>query len=393
MENIKILRAGYDGLDVSFCGTMPPSVLEALERGKTEAVRSRQDALVQISPRLSVHVAETGAKGGYAYRVDTGPDGETWFLKRSDTIDWNIRVSCKSAMLATLGYEGAKARLYARLKEFGAFVESESIGRVDFAFDFTAPAEFEIDPSLVVAHVNSGVREHDAKMKVTEDETAITCIASRARKVETLTIGKMPGRQVTVYNKTAEVKARGKAYWWQIWKVGEGTQVYRLEVRAGKKYLKERVGVTTWADLEEKLPAILHATLLKIRLCDPLLLRRANVTQRGYHPVWNAALTWLRSRWEDCIKGVEGVRIIVEERKRYAEIFTKLTRGLFISYANVCGVELNEFSDFIDAVASDAKYVAEEKSKGFERKWQKSADRYALLTGRFTGWPDVQATA
>lgn len=381
MENIKILRAGYDGLDVSFLGTMPPSTLCKLERGKAEAVRNRGEATVKISPRLTVHVAETGAKGGYAFRVDTGPDGETWFIKASDAIDWNIRVSCKSAMLASLGYEGAKARLYARLKEFGAYVEQESIGRVDFAFDFTAPAAFEIDPALVVAHVNSGVREHDACMKVTADETTISCIASRARKVETLTIGKMPGRQVTVYNKTAEVKAKGKSYWWQIWKIEEGKQVYRLEVRAGKKYLKERVGVTTWADLEAKLPDILHATLLKIRLCDPLKSRRANVSQRGYHPVWNAALAWLKARWQDCLTGVEPVRILVAERKRYAEIFTNLTRGTFISYANVLGIEREKFADFVGALAADAQKIAIEKPEVFERKWQRSQDKYCLLHG------------
>jgi len=396
MNNIKILKAGYDGLDVSFKGTLSPRVLALLERAKKQAQNDKREATLRLTPRLLVRVAETGAKGGYAFRVDTGPEGETWFFKNSDREDWNIRCSCKSSMLATLGYEGAKARLYERLWEFSATVSEESIGRVDFAFDFTLPG-FAINPALVVAHAHSGVNEDGVSMDramaaVSPDECEVSNITSIGRRVQTVTIGRMPGRQVTVYDKTAEVKKRGKSWWWQLWRVAEDTQVWRLEVRAGKKYLKERVGVTTWADLEAKMPDIIHATLVKIRMADPeKVLHERNISRTGYHPVWMAALNYVRMHWRDTLKRVEPVRIITGERRKVARMFEQLVQGTVISYAAACGVERAEVPRFIAAVMRRTSALPNKDARAFAKKWRKSNEKYEYLTGCFTGWSDAYA--
>lgn len=71
-------------------------------------------------------VAETGARGGYKYRFDTGLDGEIWFVAHSLKRDgWNIRVSAKSLALALHGYEGVKARILGRL----AALEAKGLAR------------------------------------------------------------------------------------------------------------------------------------------------------------------------------------------------------------------------------------------------------------------------
>ena len=72
-------------------------------------------------------------------------------------------------------------------------------------------------------------------------------------------IGKMPGREVTVYDKRADLIAKGKPEWWTIYndlRKADGkpvldptdrasSQIWRVEVRAGKDHLKDRWGITT----------------------------------------------------------------------------------------------------------------------------------------------------
>ena len=73
-------------------------------------------------------VAETGSRGGYRYRFDTGLDGETWFVAHStNSKNWNIRVSVKSLALSLYGYEGVKERILNRLKALKAIGQSRKI--------------------------------------------------------------------------------------------------------------------------------------------------------------------------------------------------------------------------------------------------------------------------
>lgn len=377
------MRIGFDGLDVAFKGTLPDELLEAFAEAKEEAQKKREDALVNVSKGFAVHVAESGARGGFAFRVDTGPDGETWFFKNDGSIDWNIRVSCKSAMLLKYGYEGAKQKLYDRLEAFGAYVEEASIGRVDYAIDFQAPDGFEIDPTLVVAHTNSTVDEHGAQ---------ISCIASRARRVETLTVGKMPGRQVTIYNKTAEIKKKGKTYWFKAWGLEEGAQVFRLEVRMGKDYLK-RADMRTWEDVEANMKAETLGTLRKIRLCDPAKRMESNISRTGFHPLWQAAMAWLEEKWLWGYRACKEALVVEEERKRLEDIFNQQLTGSIISFATVCGTKKEDFKRFVEALSKRLDDFTDINRAKFNKKWRKSEDKYCFLTGHGGGYESAYATA
>ena len=48
---------------------------------------------VHLGPKhIPVHVAEAGAKGGYAFRFSTGPDGIIWFAQKTEKSDvWGNR--------------------------------------------------------------------------------------------------------------------------------------------------------------------------------------------------------------------------------------------------------------------------------------------------------------
>ena len=167
---IKLLRTGFDAMDVAFKGTLPRDTLEKLEEAREEAQKNQRPVLLHIGPaKIPVHVHEHGKKGGYRYRLDTGPEGEIWFIKNIDDAEqWNIFVSPRAFQLALRGLEGTIGNLFAQLDAMGATVVSESINRVDFAVDVLAP-DFELDPALFVAHPHCVTKERFGRQVVFYD--------------------------------------------------------------------------------------------------------------------------------------------------------------------------------------------------------------------------------
>jgi hypothetical protein len=207
---MQLLYRNFDGLDVSFKGAMPADVLRTLTAGKARAQEQREDALVLLGrKRIPVHIAETGMRGGYAFRFDTGPFGATWSVADSgDPERWNIRASVKSLALADGGYQGAKAQLLNLLADLGAVghgehLPEERISRFDFCVDFAFPW-FQPDSEHIVCHSHATRRVH----RSWEGETV-----NRGKRIESLTIGKMPGRQVILYDKTRSKSGPARPNW------------------------------------------------------------------------------------------------------------------------------------------------------------------------------------
>jgi len=207
---MQLLYRNFDGLDVAFKGCFPHDVLEALTHAKTRAQKYRDDVLVELGPkRIPVHVAETGMRGGYAFRFDTGPFGATWAV--ADCLDperWNLRASVHSLALAQFGYEGAKKQLLDLLTDFGAFghgddLPTERVSRFDFCIDVAMP-NFQPNQEHIVCHSRMTRKVYRAM------ESAAV---ARGGRVESVMIGKMPGRQLVIYDKTREIVAHQKPYW------------------------------------------------------------------------------------------------------------------------------------------------------------------------------------
>ncbi|HCE25247.1 MAG TPA: hypothetical protein DF282_22435, partial [Hyphomonas sp.] len=117
---MKLVHKGFDGLDIAFQSRIPEELAALLETAKEEAAASHGEQLLDYNGAL-MHVAESGAQGGYAYRVDTGPDGAVWFFKKPNPRDpWGIRVSVKSLALALYGLGGVRARLFDFMEAIGA---------------------------------------------------------------------------------------------------------------------------------------------------------------------------------------------------------------------------------------------------------------------------------
>jgi hypothetical protein len=77
----------------------------------------------------------------------------------------------------------------------------------------------------------------------------------QANQVTSVTIGRMPLRQVIIYNKSKEAEVKRKWEWSMIWakKLGcsvadmSKVTVWRVELRVAKRHLKDKWFVSSWA--------------------------------------------------------------------------------------------------------------------------------------------------
>lgn len=373
---MKLIYRNFDGLDVSFKGAMPADVLKMLAIGKAHAQEHREDCLIHLGHKYTpVHVAETGMRGGYAFRFDTGPFGATWAIADSlDAERWNIRASIKSLALADGGYQGAKKQLLDLLTDLCAVGEDEDlpkerISRFDFCMDF-AMSHFQPDPERVVCHSHTTRRVH----RSWEGETV-----NRGKRIESLTIGKMPGRQVILYDKTREIIAHGKPYWWEYWNLDPQQytdEVWRVEVRAGKGDL-DTWNLRTFDDLERIAGVVINSTLSAIRYTEPN--GDIQASRWPLHPLWGACLNAANDALAPYTSAVTRGKVIEGLRGEVIERFTNLFPGLLASYTHLLGHDISELPTILERLERDVLRYARNHPRAMEVKFQRAVDRYALL--------------
>lgn len=336
----RLLYVGFDKLDVAFRGALPEAVLKELEAAKERAQAQQGPVLMELGPKKQpVQVMQFGRKEGFAFTLDTGPDGELIWVKRSaDPQEWNIFVSIKSAALAIVGYAAARERMMARLNGMGAFLMEESINRIDIAADFLAPG-FDLDPRNIVAHSRSTVRVYDNGEgrppwgNDREEDAAVTHY--NGRQVSSVTIGKMPGRQVCIYDKRREAVEKRKLYWFDLWGIPSddpALKVFRVEIRAGKENLKD-YGLTTFQDLDQLAGDIVLETMAAVRLLDPAD-ENPNVSRRAEDEFWNEARAALSGDLGRSHVGRSDIRLMkrAEARKLYADQVCGMMASLAVAF-------------------------------------------------------------
>lgn len=375
-NKFQVVYFGFDGLDVSFQGAFPPEFLLKLGAAKIEAQEKKQPSVVTVpNSDIQLQVAESGAPGGFRYRFDTGPEGEVWFVKESVKLhDWNIRVSVKSAALAAHGYHGIKKRLYDRLEAMGASVLNESIGRVDFAIDFRAD-DFELDPETIISHAKTTRSLHGTR----EQEEFSYVMAGR--KFSGVTIGKMPGAQLIIYDKSREVIKKQKDEWWQIWgieKQGFTGKVWRKELRAGKKYLKEVWNISSWQSLEDAIGDLYMHMMKRTRMAirNP---QDSNVTRWETHPMWLKAQEIVKDVFAQNINGNVPGRIIVARRERVMDTYRDMICGLAASYACVSGLSAASVERVVERIRADLIAFMKGNRDKVDRNFVRAMDRYVFI--------------
>ncbi len=379
-----VLHSGFDGLDVAFKCKPSPELADLLERAKAQAAETQADTPVTFNG-VRIEVAPSGGVGGYAYRFDTGPNGAIWFVKRPQANDhWGVRVSCKSRPLALKGLEYVRVDIEDTLARLGMKPPADgvSIGRVDYAIDILHP-EFVLDPQNFVVPARTKIGTH---MDLHDQRTS-----GRSGRFTSVTVGKMPGRQVIVYDKREEVMSKGKLEWPFLWNealaaLGEPSldlaapatsRVWRVELRLGKKALKDLASIRGWSSFYQGLQAQMEGLAEAVELCLPCA--DSNRTRWVPDPAW----TLVRDIIEDGIfrDPVE----VDEEALHEAELIEKQRQFLGLAASNLVtlatleGAREDDFPEFLGHIPSRIEHFLDMHPRGVSERMADAAAKYRSL--------------
>ena len=295
---MEIIHSGFDSLYFSIQGSLSANAVKHYEGLKALAVQQDANEAFHVKGHSNrYHMHSTGKKGGYTYLIDTGRVGSSIAFKSSLARNQhNGFVEISSACLLAYGWREAVSQALEHVQALGFHVVDISINRVDYCIDFL-DAQIVIDPRDFVAHARSKKQCYLESTSVTEHVERQTNhvqvrTVSQADTIKSITIGKMPGRQVIVYDKRAEVIERRKFYWFDAWGIDrhDATRtVHRVEVRAGKSHLKGQ-NITTLDDFERYIGHVLIKAVEVNRWIDRPH-ETANVTRAELHPVWEMVQT------------------------------------------------------------------------------------------------------
>jgi hypothetical protein len=368
------LYAGFDTIDVALQGAFPPETIEVLKVARDAAADSQEPVLVRIGPgQVAMHVHPSGLRGGYAVRADTGPLGEVLAFKaNTNTVEWNGFASIRAGALAVYGLQGTRDRLWVRLADMGFVVRGHSVNRVDYAMDFLM-IDFELSLDSFVAHPRMKVRPYWGEVGGSMDRNQPSAVC-RGRRLESVTIGKMPGRQIIVYDKRREVVEKRKLLWFRVWGIDPhdtSVQVWRVEVRAGKKELKGRWQIRTFDDVDHAVGDVFLQALVDVRYIGSIQ-SDSNVTRQRLHPLWEAVAEHVAQDLMEFRAGLLPGQVRDIERQMAIDTYAMLALGNLAGWAVAHGLNDQE----IEAeLAERVRALVATGINDGRRKFQKSIRR------------------
>ena len=358
---MEVLYSGFDTVDFAIQGAVPPSVLNTLAKAKEEAGKRRSEVLVELGPKkIAAHVFSTGLTGGHAYRISTGPIGEIIGITNSvDLKQWNLSVSIRAATLAAYGWREALRRTWETLEAIEAKVVKYSVRRLDYAIDIRLPM-WDLRLNDFVCHARSTVRPHWGERDTTGENDLRPQAVLRGRRLQSVTIGKMPGRQVIVYDKRAASIQKKEYMWFDVWGLSRDTpdlEVMRVELRAGKRELRDRWQIKTFADVKTSIGDVFESISSKIRYVAPNQ-GDSNVSRQILDPVWTTVKEHLHQNLFECRSGLTPDQVIDLKRAEAIAVRNSLILGNAAGLAVALGYTENDALVLLPEVLSELAHQA-----------------------------------
>ncbi|QYI99717.1 hypothetical protein KUV46_10195 [Thalassovita mediterranea] len=375
MTDFMFLRSGFDTLELAYQGKVPPTFLDELADAKKRAAETRQAEPITFNG-LTMIVEGSGGQGGYAYRVNTGPFGAIWkFRDRSSHNQWDIHVKIRAYALATKGLQAAKSECDEFLKRVGAIFDpmNARVGRADFAFDFLAP-NLELNSNEFVSHART--------TKADQIDREI-----HGDRISYLRIGKLPGKQVCIYDKSKAISDKHDIIWEEIFKatfseLGISTidrkspkGIWRIELRAGKNQIEKLIKPRRWDQFLSK------NTELFRDIATTISWRRA--VSDSNRSRWPLRKIWLRlfeelDRAPKVANSDLSEQVLSRLRMDCLAGLQAQFRGVMATIAALNNVEANNLSIFLNELSLAA---AQEISDNDD--WDLESSRRRLRTGLY----------
>lgn len=341
----RLVAQGWDTYVETFDAEPHPEFMDRLAAARAEAEEATgDDARVTIDVGVEeMQVAPHGARGGARYVLE----GEHFYIfVRSPKASYCITVRYLAAGLWQIGLEQLRSRARAAIEAVATLKARDNgepvLSRFDYAFDVLSP---QFTGEARAALVEQFICPSQAKWSV----------HGKGRGAQTFTVGRLPRLEVTLYDKSREVEEASQKHWFkELWGLPidqPAEHVWRVEIRAGAEYLKER-NVRGHGALLSLLSEILTAAVVDRRLTEG---DRERLREATMHPLFCVAREAAGSAMATPPIG----RRVTAYRVEYVDMLIKNIVGTSIVGAHVRGQgfsekELDELFDVVrDRVRKD----------------------------------------
>ena len=359
-----IVYSGFDSIYFAIQGALSPAALKRFETLKDQNLEPDRDMPFTLdSNDHRYFLRKAGKSGGYLHVVNTGICGsDIAFKTRLSRKEHNGFVEISSACLLANGWKKAIQQELDHVKALGFHVVSISMNRVDYCIDFLDES-FDMVPRDFIAHSRVTKLSYHESMSVNDhvgmgqDHVGVRTV-SQSDRVKSITLGKMPGRQVIIYDKRAEIIERRKFYWFDAWGINRNDPtrtVHRVEVRAGKNHLL-KYRIRSLEDFEQHIGHVLTESVRAIRWIEPTC-ENSNVTRAPLHPLWSRVQTHMDNAMAPHKTPIEEGVITARLRENKVLEYKQQVKGNIGGLLGVKGVEPENMQKEMDCLVLE---VAEE---------------------------------
>ena len=378
-----VVHSGFDGLKFTVQADILPEFRAALSEAKAQASKSNCDCVTEIG---GIQIA-VRRSGGSAFSAHTGEYGAEWYFLDPENRPPNnpgITVDFRAFLLATGGLKAAQEHFEACMASFGIrYVETQlRVSRVDFAIDILTPW-FEPSREALVVPPGTRVREYTG---VKETETLCT-----GARVTGIRAGAVANRQLAIYDKRAEVIAKGKMGWVKIWNASlakaekppidlkdrDQSQVWRFELRMGSKQLRNKWEIRSWVDLDAMIGDALSDFCKRIRFCVPTT--DSNRARWPLHELWRIVIGVTASDLSGMRSGVVPEEVKAANRAEYMRMLDMQMLGLMVSRAVAEGIPADGFDKFVNRQVKLLRSASKNHSIGIEERMFKAGQKYKFI--------------
>lgn len=378
--NADILHSGFDGLKFTLQTNIPAALRDRLAEAKAEAIQSNRDSLLEFG-NVTLAVRRSG---GSAFSAHTGDHGAEWYFLDPENRPANnpgLTIDFRAFLLTTGGLEAAERHFREVMSALAIpYVDTQlRVSRVDYAIDLLAPW-FEPDREALVVPPGTRIAEHTGA-----DETETHATGAR---VTGLRAGAVANRQLVIYDKRAEVIAKGKMGWLKIWnhnraeagkppidlKDRHTSQVWRFELRMGSKQLRNRFEMRSWDDLRDMIGDAYSDFCQRMRYADPTT--DSNRARWPTHELWDHVTQTITHDLQHHCAGVLPSDVKTANRVEHMRMLDMQLLGLFISRAAASDVPAIDFADFMESHVEALLRSLEEHPVAIGERLERAAGRY-----------------
>ena len=376
---MNIIHSGFDTISFAVKGALDGKAIETLKLAKTFAAKENRDVAAELGrAQIPVLVKGLGVKGGYAFVVSTGQLGQIFQFKNNlGRSEWNGFVKIRACGLAVDGWRHSIDKALEVLEAIGFTRTGISMNRADYCMDFLN-APMKLDPSHFIAHarVKKSVEYRDSPERELHKQANF-----RSDVTESITLGKMPGRQVTIYDKRREAIEKRNFYWFEIWDVDRhdpAQTIHRVELRAGKDELK-KFGIVTLEDFEAKIGNVMNKAVRAVRYITPSAHDK-NISRQALAPLWQSVTKHVNTALLAFTSDIDPEIILEVHRDTKTQEYKQHVMGNIAGLGVCLDVALEDIPEYISALLREELGAAvKQEGSSFIKTYARARERLRFI--------------